>query len=127
LRHDGVHFANFVKAVRSGKSSDLNGDILEGHVSSALCHLANISHRLGSEQPFSKKAKAFGDDKEAAEALERTAEHLKENKVPLDERNYRLGRRLTVDVKKETFVGDKEADALLTREYRKPFVVPEKV
>jgi len=124
---DGAHFANFVKAVRSGKSSDLNADVLEGHLSSALCHLGNISYRLGTEQPFSKKTNAFGDDKEAAETLERTAEHLKENRVPLDETNYRLGRRLTVDPKTETFVGDREADALLTREYRRPFVMPDKV
>jgi predicted dehydrogenase len=124
---DNGHFANFVQAVRSGKSSELNGEILEGHLSSALCHLANISYRLGTEQPFSKKAKAFGDDKDAVETLERTAEHLKDQRVPLDETNYRLGRKLTVEATKETFVGDKEADGLLTREYRKPFVMPEKV
>ena len=29
-----------------------NADILEGHYSSALCHLANISYRLGEEVPF---------------------------------------------------------------------------
>ena len=49
------------------------------------------------------------------------------NNVPFDGATYRVGRQLTVDPKAETFVGDKEADALLTREYRKPFVVPEKV
>ena len=27
----------------------------------------------------------------------------------------------------ESFVGDSEADAMLTREYRKPYVVPERV
>ncbi|HZT82437.1 MAG TPA: Gfo/Idh/MocA family oxidoreductase, partial [Gemmataceae bacterium] len=124
---DGGHFGNFVKAVRSGQVSDLTGDILEGHLSSALCHLANVSYRLGSEQPYSKTTKAFGDDKDAAETLARTSEHLKENRVPLDETNYRVGRRLTVDPAKETFVGDTQANAMLTREYRKPFVVPEKV
>jgi predicted dehydrogenase len=127
VRSEGVHFANFIQAVRSGKSSDLNGEILEGHLSSALCHLANVSYRLGGDQPFNKKAKSFGDDKDAAEAMERTAEHLKDNRVPLDETTYRVGRKLTVDVKKEAFVGDKEADAMLTREYRKPFVMPQTV
>jgi predicted dehydrogenase len=121
------HFGNFVKAVRSGKKEDLNGEILEGHLSSALCHLANISYRLGTEQPLNKKTKAFGDDKAAYETLERMEEHLKENKVPLDSTNYRVGRKLTVDAKTESFVGDKEADAMLTREYRKPFVMPQKV
>ena len=41
------HFANFITAVRSRSSSDLNADILEGHYSAALCHLANVSYRLG--------------------------------------------------------------------------------
>ncbi len=38
----------------------------------------------------------------------------------------RLGRRLVLDAKTETFVGDKEANALRSRpEYRKPWVLPE--
>ena len=41
--------------------------------------------------------------------------------------SYRLGRELTFDGAKEKFVKDAEADALLTRKYREPFVVPEKV
>jgi len=40
---------------------------------------------------------------------------------------YRLGRTLTFDPKTETFPGDAEANKMLTRNYRKPFVVPEKV
>jgi len=40
---------------------------------------------------------------------------------------YRLGRKLHVNPSTESFVGDSEADALLTREYRAPFVVPSKV
>jgi hypothetical protein len=43
------HFENFIKAVRSRKESDLNAPIREGHLSSALCHTANISYRLGSQ------------------------------------------------------------------------------
>jgi len=38
--------------------------------------------------------------------------------------SYHLGRELTFDGAKEKFVKDKEADALLTRNYRKPYVVP---
>jgi len=41
--------------------------------------------------------------------------------------SYRLGRDVTYNGTKERFVGDKEADRMLTRKYRKPYVVPSKV
>jgi predicted dehydrogenase len=40
---------------------------------------------------------------------------------------YQVGRTLTFDGTAEKFKDDKEADALLTRTYRAPFVIPEKV
>src|SRR5205085_232600 len=103
----------------SRKADELHGPILDGHLSSALCHLGNISYRLGTLQPFSKQTRAFGDDKAAYETLARMEEHLKENSVPLEETSYRVGRRLTVDPAAEKFVNDTEADSYLTREYRK--------
>jgi hypothetical protein len=121
------HFGNFIAAVRSRKVEDLNADILEGHYSAALCHLPNISYRLGEEVPFSKSSGAFGDDKDACETLARMEEHLKENKVALDGLNYRLGRKLTFDAGSEAFVGDSQANELLTRPYREPFVVPDHI
>jgi len=121
------HFGNFVKAVRSRKREELNGEVLEGHLSSALCHLGNISYRLGKEEMFSKGTKAFGDNKEAAETFARMEDHLKDNSVKLDETKYRVGRSLKINAKAETFVNDKEADAMLTREYRKGFEVPAKL
>ncbi len=51
----GDHFANFITAVRSRKIEDLNADILEGHLSSALCHLGNISYRLGSQVSVARR------------------------------------------------------------------------
>jgi predicted dehydrogenase len=124
----GDHFANFIAAVRSRKVSDLSADILEGHLSSALCHLANNSYRLGEQVPFNSQTKAFGDNKEAFEALARMEDYLaKGNGLKLDGMAYRVGRKLTVDAKSETFTGDPDANKLLTRNYRAPFVVPEKV
>jgi predicted dehydrogenase len=40
---------------------------------------------------------------------------------------FRLDRVLHFDPEKERFIGDKEADALLKRQYRAPYVVPDKV
>jgi hypothetical protein len=54
---------------------------MEGHLSSSLPHLANIS--------------------------------------------YRVGRQLQFDAKTETFVNDRDADKLLSREYRKGFEIKE--
>lgn len=120
----GNHHRNFIDAVRNRKATTLTGDIEEGHVSSALCHVGNISYRLGEEVPFREGGKAFGDDKDACEVFERMQEHLKSNQVPLDGATYRLGRKLTIDPAKEVFRGDAEANALLTRNYRSPYIVP---
>jgi len=123
----GGIFENFIQCVRSRRTEDLDAHILEAHYSAALCHLANISYRLGEEVPFNKKTKAFGDNKEAYDSLERMAEHLKDNGVKLEETNYRLGRKLVIDAQQEKFMSDEEANKLLRREYRPPFVVPDVV
>jgi predicted dehydrogenase len=123
----GNHFENFFKAVRSRNHTELNADILQGHLSSALCHLGNVSYRLGTPQPLSQKSKAFGDDKDAYETLARMEEHLKENGVPVDSTSYQIGRKLAFDPASERFVNDSEADGYLTRHYREGFVVPAKV
>lgn len=53
--------------------------------------------------------------------------HISSGLAHLGNIAYRLGRQLKFDPKTEKFVNDSEADSLLTREYRKPFVVPEVV
>jgi predicted dehydrogenase len=123
---DGDHFDNFVKAVRSRKHTDLTADIEEGHLSAALCHLGNISNRLGKAVPMGKKPGELAKVKEAEEAFGRMEKHLVDNGVPLDKTMLKLGAALTVDPKTETFTGGpKEANALLTRPARKGFSVPQ--
>ena len=77
------HFTNFIDCVRSRKWQDLHADILEGHLSSSLCHLGNIASRL-------KRSLLFNPDT-------------------------------------ETFMNDSEADTYLTKAYRSPYNLPEKV
>ncbi len=79
---DDEHFDNFVQSVRTRQRP--NADIEEGHRSTLMCQLANISYRLG-------------------------------------------GRKLIVDPDKEMIVDDAEANGMLKREYRTPWVVPETV
>jgi predicted dehydrogenase len=56
------HFENFLKAVRSRRPSDLNADVLEGHYSAVLCHLANISMRVGRKLYFDAEREQFIGD-----------------------------------------------------------------
>ncbi len=69
---------NFLSACRSRNYRDLHDDISNAYLSASLCHLGNIS--------------------------------------------YRVGRKLTIEPGPR-FAGDAEANKLITREYRKPYVV----
>ncbi|MEZ5104672.1 MAG: Gfo/Idh/MocA family oxidoreductase [Draconibacterium sp.] len=53
--------------------------------------------------------------------------HLSSGLAHLGNIAYRLGRVLTFDPASEKFVNDPDADEYLTRNYRAPFVVPDKV
>jgi predicted dehydrogenase len=59
------HAANFIKAVRSRKATDLNADVEVGHHSATLCHLANIAMRVGRRLRFDTKQERFINDPEA--------------------------------------------------------------
>ena len=61
-RGDTPHAANFIKAVRSRKATDLNADVEAGHHSATLCHLANISMRTGRRLKFDTKNERFIND-----------------------------------------------------------------
>jgi predicted dehydrogenase len=76
------HFENFIACMRSRKSGDLRATMESGHLSTTLCHLGNIS--------------------------------------------YRVGRSVTFDGATEKVVGDDEANRLLGRTYRAPYLLPEK-
>ena len=75
------HYQNFVDAIRANDPKILTCDILEGHLSSTLPHLANIAYIVGHSLEFDGKSESFKS-------------------------------------------GEKKANELLTREYRKGFEVP---
>jgi predicted dehydrogenase len=123
------HFQNFLKAVRSRRKEDLNADILEGHLSSALCHTGNISYRLGQKYNADDIKERIKSDKEATESFGRMVEHLERNKVDLKAKNLALGPVLMMDPKTERFTGAgaAEANPMLTRNYRAPYIIPDQV
>ncbi len=119
------HFANFIQAVRSRKREDLHADILEGHLSSALCHTGNISYRLGAAASADAIRDRIRADHDAQATFERMAEHLGANQVDLKTTPLTLGAALTMDPQTERFLDNDDANVLLTRNYRAPFVVPQ--
>jgi predicted dehydrogenase len=122
-----AHFDNFIAAVKSRKRTDLHADIWEGHLSSALCHTGNISYRLGKQTEPAAMREKLKDLKDGQETYDRMIEHLKRNNVDTATDKLTLGVMLTMDPKVEKFIGNKPADALLKREYRAPYVIPDSV
>ncbi|MBN1124510.1 MAG: Gfo/Idh/MocA family oxidoreductase [Sedimentisphaerales bacterium] len=125
----GGHHANFIQAIRSRKSSDLNADVLEGHLSSSLCHMGNISYRLGRQASVDEVRASYSDNSILQDCVERMESHLAANQVDLKITPRILGPLLACNSQTERFSGplSKRANALLSREYRKPFMVPEQV
>ena len=123
----GEPFVGFINAVRHGKPEDVKATILDGHLSSALCHLGNISYRLGSRQPFSNKPELLGQNHRIDETFEMIQENLAGVGVELDKIEYQIGPMLNFDPRAEKFIGNEKANTLLTRNYREPYVVPEQV
>ena len=121
------HFDNFVNAVRSRKHTDLHADIEEGHQSAALCHLANISLRLGDQKSLAE-LKEIAGSKDATAALTRMLDHLKANGVDADKTLCHVGPLLAIDPTTERFIGKNDkANQMLSREYRKGFEIKESV
>jgi predicted dehydrogenase len=122
-----AHLSNFVAAVRSRTASDLAAEGLQGHLSAACCHMANISHRLGKQSPPEAILATLEGNRELTGAFERCREYLRENRVDLGATPATLGPWVTFDPKQDRFVQDFAGDAneLSRRQYRAPFVVPE--
>ena len=119
------HFMNFLTAVRSRKRSDLHADVLEGHISSALCHTGNISHLLGEPRTAKEILASTEKNQRLHEGLERMFAHLRANEVDIDKPAITAGVWLEMDPANERFTNNAAANELLRREDRKPFVVPQ--
>jgi hypothetical protein len=128
-------FPAFINACRTRKPEDNNCDAEVAHYSAACCHLGNISYRLGTADPknYSKAdelvKKESKNNSEVVGALEKIRDNCKAYGIPMDEASWVIGPVLTFDPKTERFNGERAEDAnkLLRRDYRAPFVVPETV
>ena len=129
FRGGGDHFRNFLDAVSKGDPSVVNADAACGAMSSGLAHLGNISYYLGEKNKVSaseiKSAlKAIKSLDNNDETVDRTVAHLEASKVELGKTPLSMGPLLNFNPETKQFVGNDEANAMLTREYRAPYIVP---
>jgi len=117
------HFANFVGAVKSRRPEDLNLDIEEGHLSSALAHLGNVSWMLGETVSAGARPTLAANDPRVAASLESFETHRRDNTIDFAQTPLILGRELSIDPATERS-NDAEANRLFTRDYRKGFELP---
>jgi predicted dehydrogenase len=122
-----AHLTAFLAGVRSRKATDLAAEALEGHRSTACCHMANVSHRLGKQASPEAIRAAISGNIEMTDAFERCRDYLRDNGVDLDATSATLGPWVTFDEKQGRFVADfaDAANQLSRRDYRAPFVVPD--
>ena len=123
----GGHHGNWIAAIRSRNIKDLRADILEGHLSAGLVHTGNISYRLGARKPSGEIKESLQGNKSLSEAFDRMAGHLEANGVDCTKESVQLGLPLKFDPQKERFADNDQANQLVSRKYRQPFEVPEKV
>nr|MCU0979796.1 hypothetical protein [Pirellulaceae bacterium] len=116
-------FDNFVRALRSGKREDLNAEVLDGHLSTNICHAGNISYRLGQRASAADVRAQIGDLPVFQEMVDRYLEHLKAHDI--DPGESTLGPWLECDTDQECFKDNARANELVKGFYRKPFEVPE--
>jgi predicted dehydrogenase len=116
-------FDNFIRALRSGKREDLNAEVLDGHLSTNICHAGNISYRLGQLASAADVRAQIGDLPVFQEMVDRYLEHLKAHDI--DPGESTLGPWLECDTDQECFKDNARANELVKGFYRKPFEVPE--
>lgn len=122
------HFQNFVDCVRANTPEKLVAPIVEGHYSTSLCHLGNISYRTGRQATLAECMDSISDHPLLVKEVEAALANVKslipalnlEKDVP-----FTLGQKLEFDSETEKFVSNPAADALLRRPGRGEFVVKE--
>jgi len=121
----GDHFVNFIEAVRSGRRENLNAEVLEGHISTAVCHTGNISYRLGRKASVKEIRNQVGDVPLFGDMLDRLLEHLAAYEIDVDAGTVTLGPWLQIDRENERFKDSEPANRLARGFYREPYIVPD--
>ena len=132
--YPGGNAGSFVRACRTGDPTRVNAGMYEGHYSSGLGHLMNISYRLGQKKPFSEDVVSFNDPEVEEQfnwfhSVMRDGVGLGQQRRrahPIADQ-YRVGPWLSFDSDSEKFTGEfaGNANTLLRNPNRTGFEIPE--
>jgi predicted dehydrogenase len=117
------HFQTWIDSIHAKKQERMYS-AENGHLSSALAHIGNISWQLGETKPVEAVKSSFNHPA-AVEAVERMEVHLAANGVDVAKQGIRLGPVLERAEKGERFTGNQadKANAMLKGSYRKEFEI----
>ena len=129
------HQANFIAAVRNRRQSTLRAPIQEGHISSSVCHLGNISYRLGEPTSTNTCRQIVAAHAHADETFDRLSKSLEGIGVDLGKAPFSMGPWLEINPKtgevrnagKGQTAKRDQARTLAHGSHRAPYVLPEKV
>ena len=120
------HHANFLDAIVQKNPDLARGDLDEAILSSDLCHLGNISYRLGdmaADEDIARRLQMLDVPQFVLDRLQAQRENLTQN--GLDDQMI-LGRLLQPGTGSgaDALAHDPEARALATNSYRAPYLLP---
>lgn len=118
------HYDNFVDAVKHEDPTRLNGELHDSHVSSSLCHLGNISYRLGaptSDREIRQRTTDLGVPQPVEALLTKMRTHLRANGV---DEPLVLGQTLELRDTDDPVLDNPAASELLSTPQRAPYAVP---
>lgn len=129
------HLVNFLEAMRSRRAQDLAAPIETGHTSTAICHYANVSYRIGRRAAPEVARQAFAKSEHAQAGFDRMKQHLVAHGIDLERDQLQVGCWLTPDPETDgvTSVGNGDERTLqaarfLLKEAQRPaFAIPERV
>ncbi|MBV5316089.1 MAG: Gfo/Idh/MocA family oxidoreductase [Prolixibacteraceae bacterium] len=120
---------NFINALRTGKQEDLKSDIEEGHLSTSICHMGNISYQIGELHPAKELIAQIRDNHYLYQVYLEMEEHLRKHGVDLAKEQIIIGKSLTMDSRTERFAGEHStmANLFIKDTYREPFIIPNQI
>jgi len=131
----GNHMLNFIEAVRSRKSEDLNARIDVAHASNIGCLGGNISYRIGHEASSSEIREQLANVLPSGEILESFEDYLSRYGIDLERNPLQLGRWIDFDPASDEITavpgGDDSvldrARFLLKGTHRAPYQIPDNI